>query len=91
MLKALAFWSLRSRQKRHSLIFETWSHVVGFELTTVVEDDLEVLIILPLSPECWDYSNVPPHLICMRQALNPRDSCTSGKHCTTGYTPSLLV
>lgn len=33
----------------------------GLKTCTVAEDDLELGIILPLCPEGWDYSCVPPH------------------------------
>jgi len=29
----------------------------------IAEDDLELLILLPLFPESWDYKCEPPHLV----------------------------
>ena len=56
--------------------FPLWTQYLiaraGLTVTTV-RDDLELLIVLPLFPEWWDYRNVPlrpVHVVNVRQALN---------------------
>jgi hypothetical protein len=43
---------------RHPFFFLRWSRVVqaSLEVTLFTEDDLELLILLPPPPECWDSS-----------------------------------
>jgi hypothetical protein len=34
------------------------------KVTNVVSKNIiELLVILPLPPECWDYRHTPPHLV----------------------------
>lgn len=37
---------------------------VGLELTCVAKDNLDLLVLLPLSPKCWRDRFVPTHWIC---------------------------
>lgn len=45
-------------------VFEAGSHVTyaGLKLTTLEDAGFELLILLYLSPKCWNYRHVPPFL-----------------------------
>ena len=45
----------------------------------VTEGDFESQILLPPSPECWDYSCTPPHLAYAVPGIKPGASCMLGK------------
>jgi hypothetical protein len=41
------------------------SCIIGWPQTQyIVEDDFELLVLLPLSPEWWDYTHVLLHPVC---------------------------
>lgn len=45
-------------------LFRGISGIPGWPLTSyLMENGLELLIYLPLSPECWNRSTVPEHLV----------------------------
>lgn len=45
-------------------LFSGISGIPGWPLTSyLMENGLELLIYLPLSPECWNRSTVPDHLV----------------------------
>lgn len=55
---------IKSPLAPHNILREIFSCSQDWPWTCYgVEGDLELLILLPPSPECWDYSNTPPHLI----------------------------
>lgn len=42
--------------------------------------DFELVILLPLSPECWDDKDVRPWSVCMVLGMEHRASCSLDKH-----------
>lgn len=45
--------------------------------------DCELMTLLLLSPECWDYRYTPLHLGFVVQGIEPKDLCMLSKHSTT--------
>lgn len=48
----------------------------------VVQDVLELLILLPPPPECFDYKCATPHSVYALLEVEPRTSCVLHKHST---------
>lgn len=84
-----ACWSWEATRGRHwsalqlrSLLFSISRHTfrdscspdwpqTGF----VAKDDFDLLTILYLSPECYDYRHVPPHLVHTELGIQPKAEC----------------
>lgn len=52
---------------RHGLIYSRQASTLPGS-----KDDLEPLILLPLPPLCWDYTNAPPHTVYVMLGNKPR-------------------
>ena len=64
--------------------FENESH--GFRgwpgTSYISEADLELLILLPLPPQCWDYKRAPTLPVKAVLDVEPITYCKLGKHST---------
>lgn len=57
-------WMGRIRRVLFVLFLETVSYSPGYLQTLfIVEDDLEFLALLSLTPECWDYALPCPFML----------------------------
>lgn len=64
------------------------SRSLGWPITCyVVKDDLKLLILLPVSPECWDYKYPAPCLVCAVPGIKPRVLLTLDKYSSKWVTP----
>jgi hypothetical protein len=61
------------------MCFKTGSHVSQTVLE-LSENGLELLFPLPLPPECWDDSHVPPRAVYAVLGTKPMTLCMLGKH-----------
>ena len=53
----------------------------------VAEDDLELLILLPLPPRCWDYRPAPRHLVYVVLGTKPGGHVHCASTLPTNYSP----
>lgn len=69
------------------LSFETLSYPRLNLIHCVPEDDLELVILLPSSPECRDYKHAPRSLDYMLLRIKLGSSCLLNKQSTNRATP----
>lgn len=60
--------------RHHALLLHYYWHET-LVCCYVTHDNLELLISLPLPPECWEYRYVLPHLVYVVPGIGPRASC----------------
>lgn len=58
---------------------------------SLCSDDLGLLVLLPLPPNYWDYSHMPPHGVYMALGITHRTSYRLSKLSTTKLYPQLSV
>ena len=61
------------------MCFKTGSHV-SQPVLELSENDLELLVLLPLPPECWDDRHVPPRAVYVVLGTKPTPLGMLGKH-----------
>jgi hypothetical protein len=61
-------------------LFETGSHYIA-------QAGLELSILLPQPPECWDYRHVPPPLAEIIKNYKTKSACSSETGCSNAVGP----